>query len=288
MATRKRGAAIPEPSEQEAEAIARELVKNKSGLAGSEFKKELSSDLKKFDKKIITAAESLASKGELYRWSSARKVRFFETNPLDLLPPTIREVFAKGPTTEAELAKCAEAKHRGTQDLVKEWLKRAVSRGEVFPYPSASGSTAKRYWREPKRPDAAEVLKKIVVALKKALESPAGRHVTRETAIEALAKALGVEVRVVTANADKRQKFLAILAQYSKEQPVGALLSIRELRFRAGLDKQQFDTVALELQREGAVTLHHHDHPESDPDPSQLVVDERGTHYVGIALRGSL
>jgi hypothetical protein len=55
------------------------------------------------------------------------------------------------------------------------------------------------------------------------------------------------------------------------------------------LDKEHFDRLALELSREGIVTLHHHDFPASlsPSERTELVQDERGTHYVGIAIRRS-
>jgi hypothetical protein len=184
------------------------------------------------------------------------------------------------------LAKHAGSKNRGTQDLVKEWLKGAVARGEVFLYPPAGGSRVKRYWKEP---DATALLKKVVTELKKVLESSAGRHVTKERVLDLIAKELGLDARVAGGSSatDERQRFLDGLKEYTREQPKNALLSVRELRPRVGLDKQRFDAIALELQREGIVVLHHHDHPESlaEAERTRLIVGEKGVHYHGIALR---
>jgi hypothetical protein len=71
-------------------------------------------------------------------------------------------------------------------------------------------------------------------------------------------------------------------------QPLGqkrALVSIRELRRSVGLTKIVFDRVVLSLALQGKVALHHHDFPSSlSPDErDELVRDEQGTYYVGIA-----
>ena len=286
MAAKKRIAPTPEPSEQQAEAVARNLIASKSGLAGSEFKKELPAGLRGHERVIVDAAERLASQGQVHRWSSTTKVRFFSTNPLDLVPPAVQEALERGPATEAALAKHAGSKNRGTQDLVKEWLKGAVARGEVFAYPPANGSKVKRYWKEP---DPASLMKKVLVELKKVFGSAAGRHLSRERALEVIAQELGIQTTPFGSGGTEnhRQRFLAGLTECTREQPKNALLSVREVRSRVGIDKQRFDAIALELQAENGIILHHHDHPEALPEleRSQLIVDAKGVHYHGIALR---
>ena len=42
--------------------------------------------------------------------------------------------------------------------------------------------------------------------------------------------------------------------------------SLRDLRARLSMSKDEFDETALRLQREGAVSLHHHDHPLALPE----------------------
>jgi len=285
MGTKKRAVPPAEPSEQELEAAARELVQHGTGLAGSEFKKGLAAKYKKFDKLVLRAAEQLAAKGELHRWSSAKKVRFFTHDPLEMLPVAVREVLNDAPLTEFELAKRVEAAHRGFGDLSKEWLKRALAHGDIHQHPPTPGSKIKRYWTEP---DIAGLLKKVIAEIGKVLESPAGRHVAKERVLEVIAQNIGVATQVAGGSSEiALQSFLRALTELTREQPPGALLSVRELRLRVGLDKNTFDSIALELLRKGTITLHHHDFPGSLPDSkrSQLIVDKRGIHYVGIALR---
>jgi len=67
----------------------------------------------------------------------------------------------------------------------------------------------------------------------------------------------------------------------------GALLEVREVRARAGLPKAVFDALALNFASKNLVTLHHHDFPSSlsVAERAQLIEDDKGTFYIGIALR---
>jgi len=78
---------------------------------------------------------------------------------------------------------------------------------------------------------------------------------------------------------------LNALRHLERESPRGALLSVRELRTRSELDKPSFDRAALELARQGRVSLHAHDHVGAlaESERRALIEDGRGVHYVGIA-----
>jgi hypothetical protein len=68
----------------------------------------------------------------------------------------------------------------------------------------------------------------------------------------------------------------------------GALIPIRKLRVAAALSKDRFDTAVLELYHTDQVILHHHDNVGnmSEAERNELVVDQYGNHYVGLALPG--
>lgn len=81
--------------------------------------------------------------------------------------------------------------------------------------------------------------------------------------------------------------FRKALGAVSAENPPGALLSVREVRARAGLPKAVFDALALSFASKNLIVLHHHDFPSSLPaaERAQLVEDGKGTFYIGIAQR---
>lgn len=279
--------------ESELEGAVRALVDRASGLAGSEFKKELGAEYKRHEKRAVEIAEDLAARGEIHRWSAQKKVRFFREDPLESVARAAFDALGAGALTEAELKHRVEGKGRGLGDLLKEWMKGAQGRGELYPYSPRPGSRVKRFGREP---DVATLLKKVLAELRKAVSSAAGQRVQKARILEAIAGELGVaaasgassmaaEERPVSSATDW-ELFLGALGDLARERGTG-LLSVRELRSRTPLDKPRFDRAALELSREGKVILHHHDFPGSlsEADRQSLVVDERGTHYVGVAPR---
>jgi hypothetical protein len=88
-------------------------------------------------------------------------------------------------------------------------------------------------------------------------------------------------------------------------EPPGALLGVKAVRARAGLDKKAFDDAALRLAKKRVIMLHHHDFPTSlsedergelihEPhapnhigtnERAELIEDGKGVYYVGIARR---
>ena len=284
MATGKKGVVAPVPSEQELLDAARDVVREASGLSASEFKKVLGTHLKRYEKDVVLAAEKLAAQGEFYRWSAARKVRFFKADPLEILPRAVHEALSQGQISEAELMQRLDAKQRGLSDLAKEWLRQAVRKDEVFQVPGPSGSRTKLYSLEP---NIATLLKGVLTALNKVVKSPVGQKVPLERFVEVIAQSLGAGAGVkATIAPNPREVLLEALQGFAHENPKGALLSVREFRTRVQLPRHDFDATALELMKDGLVTLHRHDFPSSlsEDERSQLIADRHGTHYVGIAL----
>lgn len=90
-----------------------------------------------------------------------------------------------------------------------------------------------------------------------------------------------------TSPIEQAATFRKALGAVSAENPPGALLSVREVRERAGLPKAVFDALALSFASKNLIVLHHHDFPSSLPaaERAQLVEDGKGTFYIGIAQR---
>ncbi len=272
-------------TDQELEQVARDIVARVPGLSGSDLRRELSSEYKKSDKRVLEAANQLAARRELYRWSSAKKVRFFECDPFDALAQSVAQAIADGPLSESAIRLKVESSHLGFGDLSKEWLKAALARGDVFVHPPAKGSKLKRFGVNP---DVGGLLKTVFAALRKVLASPTGKRVRKAE----LLRAILAELEMISPSGSEskpteRERFLLELFALALDTSSNGLLSIRELRARLPFDKQHFDRVALELMCDELVTLHHHDFPESlsEPDRAELVVDRRGNYFVGIALR---
>lgn len=233
-----------------------------------------------------------------------------------VVPELLRQ---KGPLAAKAVATHVEALAPGHASLLPEWQAQAMARGALFERAGKGSSKTKLLSLDP--PDLKLSLGKVLDALGKALPALEKQGVTREQVLEFLrvelrvpaagaASAPGVasatgaapataSVASATApleapgagaaKASRREVFLEALRRFAADSPEGALLPVRELRARAGLAKQDFDSTALDLSQEGLLVLHHHDHAAalSEAEQRALVRDARGHHYVGIALRGS-
>lgn len=287
----KKAAATREVSDEELEGAVRALVERASGLSRTEFKKELGAELKAHHERAVQAARTLAGRRALHRWASGTsKERFFASDPLESVSKAAAKALASGPLEQADLERRVENEGRGLRDLLKEWLKPALVRGELFAHPPAAGSKKKRLGLGPPEPDLSAVLKSVFKALDKALKTKEGTRASKEAVLSALALKLGIaSPATATEPTAERESFIRALRELSAQSVQNGLLPVRDLRARLRLAKQHFDRLSLELSRDGVVTLHHHDFPTSlsPSERADLIQDERGTHYVGIALRRS-
>jgi hypothetical protein len=235
--------------------------------------------------RALELARNLAASGELWRVVKGKDEWFFGADPITTLdravPALLRET---GPLGEASIKAQMKARAPGHDGLVKDWLKGALARGVIFEHPSPPGSKGKVFGPEL---DLRVSLGKPLAELQKAISTIERSGISRESVLEFLRRELGV-VSAPPRRAS-REVFLEALRRFAADNPSGALLPVRELRARAGLGKQDFDSAALALSNEGLLELHHHDHAGalSEAEQSTLVRDPRGRHYVGIALRGS-
>jgi hypothetical protein len=82
---------------------------------------------------------------------------------------------------------------------------------------------------------------------------------------------------------------LMLMKQIEPGAVRGALVSARELRRVANLDKVEFDRTVLGLAQSGRIMLHRHDHPSglSQAERDELVTDGADGYFVGMAIRQS-
>lgn len=255
-----------------------------SGLKGAELAKALPNAPKEA---LFEALRGLAARGALFRYQKGKTERFFAADPvarLDALVPALLE--RAGPLDEASLKAAVEAEARGHGDLLREWLRGARARRVVFEHGPKPGARTKRIGREP---DLGRHLAGTFSALRKALLELDAAGVPRERVAAAVRKELGLSPASAAAPAPPagdRDAVLRALGALAAEHRPGALLLVRDLRARVGLDKDRFDLAVLALASERKAILHHHDHAAalSEKERRELVFDGR-VHYVGIAPR---
>ncbi|HTV18295.1 MAG TPA: hypothetical protein VMG12_06480 [Polyangiaceae bacterium] len=247
--------------------------------------------------RALDIAREAAEKGALRRVVEKGIEWFFGADPIATLDRVVPDILRRqGPLALAGLKEPLEAAAPGHFWLLKQWLAGAQAREMVFELSQPGPPNTKVLSHEPSLELS---LSKALDALNEALPLLERHGITRERALDFLRGELGIASRPAarterppappSSKRTSREVFLEALRRFADDNPKGALLPVRELRARAGLGKQDFDSAALDLSKEGLLVLHHHDHAAalSEAEQSGLVRDALGRHYVGIALRGS-
>ena len=262
----------------------RRALSGGAGLTGPELCKQVP----KVDAaRALEKARELCARGELFRVKKGATERFFGADPVASLDRLVPPLLDAGALSAAQIKTQLERTARGHGPLLPEWLKGALARGLLFEQARSGGARTKTFGRQP---DLRLLLHKALVELRKSMTLLDRLGVARPRVLDFLSAELGASGRAAPPDGTaSRRVFLEALRKLAADNPQGALLPVREVRARAGLPKQDFDDTALALSREGLLLLHHHDHPGSLSDAEQgaLVRDPHGTHYVGMALRGS-
>ncbi len=91
------------------------------------------------------------------------------------------------------------------------------------------------------------------------------------------------------AQGNPTDQMLSSLKDLEKSNSFDLVQSAGQWRKMSNLPKDQFDQTAMDLSRQGKITLHHHDAPHSlsPEDRDALIKDKNGNHYIGVATRKS-
>jgi hypothetical protein len=272
------------------EAVVREAVRTTPGLKASELKRALPPSYRAFTKEAETALRSLAERQQIHGvgTSSGKPELFFERDPHATLDEILPQRLSGEPLGKGALKALMRELAPGHDAIFELWLKSALTRRIIFEHAALPASKEKRYANAP---DLRKSLAPTLAALIKALLETDDQGIPRHRIAEVLLRELGVSPPpAVESNETRRdhsehEQFVLALRGLSAESPRQALLSVRDLRPRVALHKERFDAIALDLMRDGKVSLHHHDHPASLPEAerNQLVQDGRGNYYIGIA-----
>jgi hypothetical protein len=302
MAQRKQRELTPPPSD---EALTNQLLRvlGERSLTKAALVKNVP---KRDGERALKLARELARQGILHRFANTKVEVFYSEDPVVRLDRLVPELLrSEGPLDSTGFKARVKAAAPNHDVIFADWLKTALARHLVYERPGKP----KKYAAEPPSPDLKLLLKKPLTELTKLLPSLEQKGVSRERIADFLRAELGVSARAAAAaptptastptttvpattppaSGANRDVFLEALRRFAADNPQGALLPVRELRARAGLAKQDFDSAALALSREGLLVLHHHDHAASlsEADQNALVRDALGRHYIGVALRGS-
>ena len=283
--------------------VVRSAVRENPGLNAAGLKKALPVNYQKYATPDLL--KSVAVGDGFFVFMKNKTPLFFPREPFAEIDRRLPTGFAGVAIEAGALKEMVGELARGHAVVFEPWLKHALARRALFEHAPVRPKGKKRYGATP---DVRSGLKSVLKALESALRKFDAQGVSRQQVAETLLGELGVPthaVRIAETTAaspreaplasvpdvenasDGRLQFVTALTALADERPREALLSVRELRPRTSLGKEQFDRIALELAREGFISLHHHDHAASLPESErmQLIEDARGTYFNGIAPR---
>jgi hypothetical protein len=245
---------------------------------------------------IAAALEALAAAGRIHRVRVGQALLSAAHEPQVTLGRVVDQVLAQqGPLTHEALKLAVKQEAPGHERLLPAWIRDALKTRRLFEHAPRGREKKKRFGLEP---DVRRQLAKTLRTLGQEMAKASALGVRPEQVLEVLAADLGVAVPHAatsespppSSRAPERDQSLVLsaLEALTRECAPGALLSVRDLRARAGLDKMRFDAAVVALAHSGHAMVHHHDYPFSlsEAERDALVRDEHGTYYVGIALRG--
>ncbi|MDC0744777.1 hypothetical protein [Polyangium mundeleinium] len=223
----------------------------------------------------------LAREPGVFVFQDGKTSRYSLQDARETAARAVLTTLSHGPLPKASLQAGVKRTAPGFEKALPAALDDLLARGAVREHPKV-GKHPARYGREP--PDATPFLAKALQEMQAVHKKLAPCGVTKAALYAALGHALGV-TKAGGEGATDDDAVLAALRELASREPPGALLSVRALRGLGPLSKPRFDSAVLRLSRAGKVVLHHHDFPASLPETerAELVQDERGTHYVGIA-----
>jgi hypothetical protein len=303
MAARSRvKAAGPRVVPDDLAAVVGEALAASPGIKSTQIKKALPKPYQPFAAEALAALRQLADGGGVEVIRKGATELFFPAEPLGVLDRAILGRVAAEALDKDALKDLATDAAPGYAVVFDDWLKSAIAGKRLYEHAPVPGSKKKRFSTEP---DVRKTLGPLLAALPKVLLKAKAMGISKERVAAVLLSELGVAGLGGTAQSSgaaasreapasngaktngAQGRFLVALAELVAEKPAEALWPVRELRKRLPLAKEEFDALALQLMAQGAITLHHHDHPAAVPESerSQLVQDARGTHYIGIAPR---
>ncbi len=277
-------AATRGPVPDDLEDIVRETLRTSPGVKGTELKKKLPASHQPFSKEALELAKGLAVRGEAFLLVKGKTAAFFPKDPSLSLDEALLGKLARQALKASELKTAAAELGAAYAALLPAWLKVALERRVVFKHAPDAYSAL---------PDVNGKLVAVFKALQTALAKTDADGIPRLAVANALLAKLELPLLASTtepagyADGNARTLFLKALETLAAETPHAALLSIRDLRARLALGKDDFDRTALELMREHQVSLTHHDHANSlsEAERDAFVRDGQGNYYNGVAPR---
>lgn len=283
------------PSDAELQLTLREtLTRLAKPSSVPELRKALPKPYQRPPAEIKRVLDGLVDDNSVFAVQEGKNFKYSVSDPGQTLVQAIMDALVDGPLTKKDLVLRVKHAVPGFEKRLPVVLADLVTQSKVCEHPKASSKLPARYGLEP--PDLTPFLAKAVAEVQAVQKKLASSGVSLSVIVVALGRALGIAPLTPSTQAatqpttrpeaaDDESAVLTALRTLASREPSGSLLSVSALRGLCSLPKTRFDSIVLRLSRAGRVVLHHHDFAASlsETKRADLVLDERGTYYVGIA-----
>lgn len=278
-------------------AVIETMSRTAGPLTAGDLCKQLVAPLKFTALELTPIVSELLATGTLHEIPTATakgKPRYWNRDILDFGRVELSKLLtAKGPQTAAALRKGV----KWLSDAQFEQLfHRLTASQEVWRHPPLGKVKQDLFGIRPPSPEPYlhEVGSLLKTVVSKLTEARVPRDDLRRAVVQVMEQAgitFGANATTRTASMPSYPPegvdLIALMKQLEPGAERGALISSRDLRRVARLEKVQFDNAVLDLSRQGRLSLHRHDYVTSlsPAERDELVSDGTGNYYVGMALR---
>ncbi len=271
----------------EVEVVIKALEQTTQPVTAKQLSDRLTGPFKLPEERLAQLLKEQASAGRIHRFAAigrSNEPRYWSRNFEEYARETIVNLLAQRPQTQSEILRKLKSKLAGlSEQRQKNLLARMVKESQIRQLPPHLGSRTWRFGVSP--PDPRDYIEDAVAKIGKKL------GLTPEEVLNA-ARVLPLSQLKSASNRqnDLSEKLLARMVQVKLAAAYGGLVPLNEL-WRSlqneGWDKASFDRTVLSLAEKYRVSLQRHNFPASlsDQDRNELVADEIGNFYIGIALR---
>ncbi len=294
---KKKSTSVPPTLEAQNEAFSK-LRQTSLPVTAKQLSGMLVAPFKISEALLIPILDAAVANGELHGFLPATakgKPRFWDRDLTEFGRCLIvQSIQKKGPQPKAKLKSAAKGL---TDEMFQQAFEGLIGSHRLCEHPPVGKSKISKYGIE--SPACEPYFKDVGKQLAKIVEQLIAVGVDRTSLTDAIVVWLAQSGLSVTTASERSNvpastgvgeiDLLMLMRQIEPGAERGALVTSRELRHAANLDKPLFDQVVLNLAREGRLMLHRHDHATglSPSERDELVTDGSGTYYVGMALRRS-
>jgi hypothetical protein len=278
--------ALSDPS-IEIEVVIKALEQTAQPVTAKQLRDRLTGPFKLTEERLSQLLKEQVSSGRIHRFAAVgrrNQPRYWSRNLEEYAREVILNLLGQRPHTQCELLRKLKARLTGySEQQQKSLLARLVKENQVKQLPPYIGSRTTRFGTRPA--DPRDYLEDALIKISRRL------GLTFEEGLNAARAFTQDQARnELTQQNDLSEKLLARMLQVKLAAAQGGLVPLNEL-WRSleneGWDKASFDRTVLNLAEKYRVALQRHNFPAnlSEYERSELVSDELGNYYVGIALR---